>query len=152
MLKARVDNDPRGWDERLDYCMMAFRSSVHSSTEHTPFELMFGREMRIPLDVMMGSGPMNNESSYSEFVTDLQGGLEAAYRDVRQNLKVAQRRQKDAYDKGVRHMVFEAGDLVLRYDPQLKPGEANKFHRQWEGPYEKVERVTDVTYRVKKVR
>ena len=80
--------------------------------------------MRIPLDVMMGSGPMNNESSYSEFVTDLQGSLEAAYHDVRPNLKVAQCRQKDAYDKGVRHMVFEAGDLVLRYDPQLKPAEA----------------------------
>jgi len=33
---------------------------------------------------------------------------------VRQNLKVAQRRQKDAYDKGVRYMVFEAGDLVKK--------------------------------------
>lgn len=152
MLKARVEGDPQGWDEQLDYCMMAFRSSVHSSTEHTPFELMFGREMRIPLDVMMGGGPMGNESSYSEFVADLQGSLEAAYCDVRQNLKVAQRRQKDAYDKGVRHMVFQAGDLVLRYDPQLKLGEANKFQQQWEGPYEIVEQVTDVTYCVKKVR
>ncbi|PFX12576.1 Pogo transposable element with KRAB domain [Stylophora pistillata] len=85
MLKARVDNDPWGWDEKLHYCMMAFRSSVHSSTEYTPFELMFGREMRIPLDVMMGSGPMNNGSSYSEFVADLQDSLEAVYRDVRQN-------------------------------------------------------------------
>ena len=110
---------------------------------------MFGREMRITLDVMMGSQPMNNESSYSEFVTDLQGSLEAAYRDVRQNHKVP---RKDAYDKGVRHMVFEAGDFVLRYDPQLKPGKSKKFHRQWERPYEIVERVPDVTYRVKKVR
>ena len=71
---------------------------------------------------------------------------------MRQNFKAAQRRQKDAYDKGVRHMVFQAGDLVLRYDPQLKPGESNKFHHQWEGPYEILERVADVTYRVKKVR
>ena len=92
--------------------------------------------MRIPLDVMVGSGPMNNESSYSEFVADLQGSLEAAYRDVRQNLNVAQRLQKDAYDKGVRLMVFKASDLGLCYDPQLKPGEANKFHRQWEELYE----------------
>ena len=30
MLKARVEDDPQGWDEQLDYCMMAFRSSVHS--------------------------------------------------------------------------------------------------------------------------
>ena len=41
---------------------------------------------------------------------------------------------------------------MLRYDPQLKPGEANKFHQQWEGPYDIVERVTDDIYRVKKVR
>ena len=40
--------------------------------EHTPFELVFGREMRMALDVMMGSGPMGSESSYSEFVADLQ--------------------------------------------------------------------------------
>ena len=71
---------------------------------------------------------------------------------MRQSLKVAQRRQKDAYDKGVRHMVFQTGDLVLRYTPQLKPGVANKFHRQWEGPFEIEERVTGVTYRLKKVR
>lgn len=71
---------------------------------------------------------------------------------MRQNFKVAQRCQIDAYDKGVRHMGFEAGDLVLHYDPKLKPGEANKFHRQCEGPYEIVERVADVTYCVKKIR
>lgn len=46
---------------------------------------------------------------------------------MRQNLKVAQRHQKDVYDKGVRHMVFQAGDLVLHFDPQLKLGEANKL-------------------------
>ena len=49
-------------------------------------------------------------------------------------------------------MVFQTGDLVLRFTPQLKPGEANKFHRQWEGPFEVVERITDVTYLVKKIR
>ena len=49
-------------------------------------------------------------------------------------------------------MVFQTGDIVLRYTPQLKPDEANKFHRQWDGPCEVVERVTDVTYLVKKVR
>ena len=49
-------------------------------------------------------------------------------------------------------MAFRTGHLGLRYTPQLKPGEANKFHRQWEGPFEIVERITDVTYRGKKVR
>lgn len=94
--------------------MMAYRSSVNASTGHTPFELIFGREMRIPLDMMMG--PANtNDHSYTEFVDDLLENLETAYQDVRQNLKVAQQRQKDAYDKGVKHTVYQAGDFVLHF-------------------------------------
>ena len=100
---------------------------------------------------MMGRAEVD-ERNYSEFVSDLQSSLETAYRDVRESLRAAQRRQKDCYDKGVKHMVFQTGDLVLRYTLQLKPDEANKFHRQWEGPFEVVESVTDVTYLVKKVR
>ena len=125
MLKARVEDNPVTWDEHLDFCMMAYRSSVHSSTGHTPFEFMFGREMRIPLDV---GGAEDNECSFTDFVTDLEEDLQTSYRDVRQNLEVAQRRQKDAYDKGVKHSVYQPGDLVLRYTPQLEPGEGSKFH------------------------
>ena len=80
-----------------------------------------------------------DERNYSEFVSDIQSSLETAYRDMRESLRAAQLRQKNCYDKGVKHMVFQTG-------------EANKFHRQWEGPFEVVERITDVTYLVKKVR
>ena len=90
ILKARVEDDPQSWDEHLDYCMMAFRISVHSSTGHAPFELMFGREMQIPLDVMMGRAKVD-ERDYSEFVSDLQSSLETAYRDVRESPRAAQR-------------------------------------------------------------
>ena len=102
------------------------------------------------MDVMMG-GVKDSECSYTEFAANLQEDLESAYRDVRENLKVAQRRQKDAYDKGVKHTVYQPGDLVLRYTPQLRPGEASKFHRQWDGPFEIVSQVTEVTYCVRKV-
>ncbi|XP_066026236.1 uncharacterized protein [Pocillopora verrucosa] len=66
MLKARVEDNPATWDEHLDFCLMAYRSSVHSSTGHNPFELMFGRKMTTPLDVMVG-GAEDNECSYTDF-------------------------------------------------------------------------------------
>ena len=78
MLKARVEDNPATWDEHLDFCVMAYRSSVHSSTGHNPFELMFGREMRIPLDVMVG-GAEDNECSYTDFVVVEQVAQVAEY-------------------------------------------------------------------------
>ena len=101
---------------------MAFRSSVPSSTEHK-----FFKRIHVPLNIMIDSGSIGNGSSYCLVVRGLQDNLAAAYRDVRQNLQVAQHCQKDAYDKGVRHMVFQAGDLMLCYNPQMKPGEASKY-------------------------
>ena len=56
ILKARVEDDSQSWDEQQDYCMMVFKSSV-----------MFGRKMRISLDVMMGRTEVD-EMNYSEFV------------------------------------------------------------------------------------
>ena len=55
MLTERAEEQPGSWDEQLDYCMMSYQSSVHASTGHSPFELIFGHEMQIPLDVMMGN-------------------------------------------------------------------------------------------------
>ena len=54
-----------------------------------PFDLMFGWEMKVPLDVMI-SGATENEYLYSEFAADRRDNLEPIYREVRKNLKVAQ--------------------------------------------------------------
>lgn len=106
---------------------------------------MYGREIRVPLDVMMGDEE-SNESQYRDFVADLEDHLTEAYREVRVQLGVAQRRQKEAYDKGIKETQFKPGDRVLLFNPHLQPGEASKFHRLWAGPYIVKKRVTDVTY------
>ena len=77
---------------------------------------------------MMGNAD-DTESTYTKFLVDLCERLIQAHQDVREKLKVAQHHQKDAFDKGVRYTVYQPGDLVLHFSPQIKPGEPNKFHR-----------------------
>ena len=71
-----------------------------------------------------------------------------SHRDVRRNLEVAQRRQKDKFDRRVRHTTYKPGNLVLRYNPQLKAGAPKKFHQFWVGPFSVLEQVAEVTYRI----
>ena len=53
--------------------------------------------------------------------------------------------RKRTHDEGVKDTVSQTGDLVLPNTPELKPGEASKFHRQREEPYDIEARVSDVT-------
>ncbi|XP_059420291.1 uncharacterized protein LOC132155519 [Carassius carassius] len=53
MLSLFVDDNQANWDILLQYVMMAYRSSVHSSTGFTPYKVVFGREIILPVDVML---------------------------------------------------------------------------------------------------
>ena len=114
---------------------------------------MFGREIAVPLDVMMADEETEEEEEriqYGEFTSNLENHLTQAYREVRPQLGIAQRRQKDNYDRGIKGEKIQPGDRVLLFSAQLKETEASKFHRLWTGPYVIKERITDMTYKIKK--
>ncbi|KAK8381290.1 hypothetical protein O3P69_018400 [Scylla paramamosain] len=45
------------WDVKLPAMLMAYRSAVHEATDHSPSQLMFGRELRLPIDLATGRPP-----------------------------------------------------------------------------------------------
>jgi len=49
-------NHPFAWEDQLSKVCMAYNTSVHASTGYTPFFLMFGRQARMPIDLMYGMG------------------------------------------------------------------------------------------------
>ena len=151
LLMARVKSDPETWDQHLGPCMMAYRSSELISTGYTPFTLMFCREMRLPLDVMVGV-PEATPDHYGDYVSQLKSQISDAFQDVREHLRTAQHRQKEYFDRAVKQRTYQPGDQVFLFDPQLRPGEAGKFHRKWKGPYDVLERTTEVNYRIKRPR
>ena len=151
LLKAKVDSDVERWDEHIGACLMAYRSSVHQSTGYTSFSLMYGHEMKLPLDIMVGLPDEEEYDFYGDFACKLKRNLTDAFRHVRENLQAAQCRQKEYYDRGVKNCSYQPGDLVFLYNPALKPGEASKFRRYWKGPYVVLERVTEVNYKIREL-
>ena len=53
MLVFYVDENQQNWDVLLPFVMMAYRNSVHASTGFTPYRVLFGQEMVLPIDVML---------------------------------------------------------------------------------------------------
>ena len=44
-LRKHCENEPENWNKWLNYVLLAYRSRIHSSTNATPFKLLFGCEM-----------------------------------------------------------------------------------------------------------
>ena len=58
------------WDEWLDKAVFAYNTSVHESTRISPYELVFGRPARMPIEVEPGV-PLQNPSSQSDYAQSL---------------------------------------------------------------------------------
>ncbi|KAL2103786.1 hypothetical protein ACEWY4_000654 [Coilia grayii] len=50
-LRKLVNEQQNNWDIFLDATLFSLRSKIHTTTKHTPFKLMYGREARFPAEV-----------------------------------------------------------------------------------------------------
>ena len=56
--------------------MMAYRSSMHESTGFMPNEMMFGREVLLPLNLVIGQAEPSGGSSEMEYAAKLSEQME----------------------------------------------------------------------------
>ena len=148
LLTTHLDKLPEDtWDEHLPMLMLAYRSSVQETTGSTPFNLMFGREVQLPVELMLGKGPEPG-TTHLEYIEQLRRKLEEAYEHVRERTNSEQKRQKHLYDRKVAGGRYSVGDMVWLHSPAIPRGKAAKFHRFWKGPYEVKKIISDVTYRI----
>ncbi|KRZ64276.1 hypothetical protein T08_7923, partial [Trichinella sp. T8] len=75
LAKASIDH-PEDWDVYLDRVLLAYRTSVHCTTGATPSRVLFGRELRLPVDLMYGVPTDAQVRSAGEYVQHLRRDLE----------------------------------------------------------------------------
>ncbi|MES9881589.1 MAG: hypothetical protein ABW185_11985 [Sedimenticola sp.] len=150
MLRTVIDDDQKDWDKKLPKILLAYRSSVHSTTKFTPHYLMFGREVQLPVDVMFG-GVGERFKSPNQYAEKTKAQLDEAFQIARSNNKNSLRQQKKPYDKKIHGSPFLEGDTVMVYCPAFKQGLSKKFHRCWNGPWSIINKFSDAVYRVRKV-
>jgi hypothetical protein len=147
MISKFVSDNQKDWDEYLSVLTLAYNASVQESTGFSPSAIMFGRELTLPIDLVLGN-PEPLYQTHSDFARQLEKKIKIVHNSVRKNIKFASETQKRKYDHRAVENSYSEGDLVWLYCPQVKPGVCSKFARHWNGPYKVLSKINDVLYRV----
>ena len=141
-LAKYAQGNREAWDETLQEVVYAYNTAVQESTKHTPFEAMFGRVARLPVDF--------NATSNYDADEKLQEFIEAESQDtfehpakrtkteeaIKANIEEAQRKQKEHYDlKHGAASCFNVGSVVLKKDFTRKKRKGGKLDYRWQGLY-----------------
>jgi hypothetical protein len=148
MLAKVVDLNQRDWSARLPQVMAAYRASQHEATGFSPNFLVYGRELRAPVDIVFGA-PHEDENVYGdadEFVCHKLSVMEEAYALVRQNLGTSLQRAKRYYDLKARGTTYSVGTWVWYYCPRRYVQRSPKWQRMYQGPYLITRRINEVNY------
>ncbi|KAK7097858.1 hypothetical protein V1264_004777 [Littorina saxatilis] len=135
-LKKLCSEQPRQWHRYINALLFAYREVPQESTGFSPFELMYGRTVRGPMQILKELWTKDVDTpevknSY-QYVFELREKLEETLEISRENLRKSQDSGKHYYDRKAVNRKFTPGNKVLI----LLPTDHNKLLMQWKGPYE----------------
>jgi len=133
------------WEKYLDSAIFATNTSVQTTTKHTPFQLMYGREARFPLQAEKEADCNELDAVIDDFrnieieqyIKDCFEKQKSIFSKTEIAIKAAQDKQKQQYAqrKGIAEYGFKIGDKVLRRNMQQKTKKGKKMEDRWLGPY-----------------
>ena len=112
MLGTLEQDKKRDWTKHIAPLVYAYNATRHTSTGYSPFELMFGRSPRLPVDMVFGTR-MEEGRKLSDYGKDLKERLDTIYQKVRRNADDARMVQKGYFDRKARAAELQIGDQVL---------------------------------------
>ncbi|CAH9119792.1 unnamed protein product [Cuscuta europaea] len=145
MLRACILDLQGSWDEHLDLIEFSYNNSYHASIKMAPYEALYGQKCRSPL---CWSDMVDKVVLGPDYLQDTMDKVKM----IQARMKAAQDRQKSYADLGRKPAEFEAGEKVLlRVSPTkgvMRFGKKGKLSPRFIGPYDILERVGRVAYRL----
>jgi hypothetical protein len=65
LIKKKIEDNPKRWHEVLSEALWANRISRHGATKVTPFELVYGQEAVLPIEVNLGAYRLAKQNDLS---------------------------------------------------------------------------------------
>lgn len=135
VLKKYCLETQTDWDDNIGWLLFAIRECPQESLGYSPFEVLYGRQIRGPLKVLKDKW-LSVESScpkqtVSQYVTNLKSTLLKVRKVAMENFVKSQKKMKSRYDVKAKIRLFNPGDKVLLFLPVPGSPLRSKYH----GPY-----------------
>ncbi|GJR63848.1 putative reverse transcriptase domain-containing protein [Tanacetum coccineum] len=146
MLRACIIDFGSSWDVHLPLAEFSYNNSYHTNIRCALFEALYGRKCRSPVlwaEIGEGSliGPELVQETTDKVVV------------IKERLQAARDRQKSYADNRRKPLEFEVGDRVmLKVSPWkgvVRFGKKGKLAPRYVGPFEILERIGPVAYRLR---
>lgn len=130
MLGTLNNKEKSRWKDYVKPLVHAYNCTKSDVTGFCPYELMFGRQPRLPVDLAFGLPVDSQSGSHSKYVQDLKKRLEESYKVATGNASKVAERNKKRYDKHVVASTLQVGDRVLVKNVRLRG--KHKLADKWE--------------------
>lgn len=131
MLGTLENQDKSHWKDFVKPLVHAYNCTRSEVTGFTPYELMFGRQPRLPVDLAFGL-PVKEEQqkSHSQYVKHLKSHLEESYKIATRSAAKVAEKNKTRFDKRVTPSALDIGDRVLVRNVRIRG--KHKLADKWE--------------------
>ncbi|GFW57516.1 retrovirus-related Pol polyprotein from transposon 412 [Trichonephila clavipes] len=125
-LSLLVSRNQVDWEKKLPFFLLADRSAVHETTGYSPSQMLFGRDLRLPADLLF-SRPPDAPLAPEEYIEKLQARMKEMHHLARERIGMASEKMKTRYDARATSHDFHEGDKVWLWNPKRRKGLSPKL-------------------------
>ena len=146
MLTAYVKKNQKDWDRYLGLVKGAYHSCPQASTGYSPNYLTFGRELKLPLEIILSN--REHYENLDDYFSNLLKRTSFAQDLARARLTDRAIKLEEQQFEAIQKIDYEIGEKIFIFTPDSKQKISNKLRSRWHGPFTVESRVSPVNYRV----
>ena len=148
LLRTLPVDKKKKWPQFLPELVYCYNASVHPSTGFSPYALLFGRQPKLPIDIILSLQPDGQDGTVDDWVRLHRQRLKKSYELANRCLLRKSKDRNDRYNQNADNRVIELGATVLTKNHPLG---RHKIVDEWVStPYKVIDKLQDNVYVVQR--